>query len=98
MKTVDIFLATRKDIEQVIGDTAQGTAAPLELLTTPMEVVEQSSKELDPLFKDGQKRLNPIEANEFWSKAASTLKAPSKPDMLSYDQARQLGLTPEDES
>ncbi len=36
--------------------------------------------------------------NEFWDKAADKQKAPSNPDMLSYEQAKQLGLTPEDES
>jgi hypothetical protein len=33
---------------------------------------------------------------DFWNKAAQQQKASTKPDMLSYEQARQLGLTPED--
>ena len=33
----------------------------------------------------------------FWSKAADKHKAPTDPDRLSYDQAKQLGLAPEDE-
>jgi hypothetical protein len=36
--------------------------------------------------------------DEFWDKAAGEHKAPSKPDMLTYEQAKQLGLAPEDES
>ncbi|MDP2995729.1 MAG: response regulator [Anaerolineales bacterium] len=102
LKTVDIFSAARKNIEQVIGETAQGTSATQEPLTTPLprartgttEVVEQSMKELAPLFKDAKKKLKPAEVNEFWNKAADKYKAPSKPDMLSYEQAKQLGLGP----
>jgi hypothetical protein len=36
--------------------------------------------------------------NDYWDEAASNQKAVSNPDMLSYEQAKQLGLTPEDES
>jgi CheY-like chemotaxis protein len=105
-KTVNIFSAARKNIEPVIGETAQGNLATQEPLITPLpraragttEVVEQSTKELEPLFKGAKKKLKPAEVNEFWSKAIDKHKTPSKPDMLSYEQAKQLGLTPEDES
>lgn len=98
MKTVDIFSAARKNIEQVIGETMQGFSAIQEPLPIPAEAVEQGGKELEPLFKDAKKKLKTTEVNEFWNKAAGEHKAPSKPDMLSYEQAKQLGLAPEDES
>ncbi len=98
LKTVDIFSAARKNIEPVIGETAQGALATQEPLTLPSEVVEQSTKELEPLFKNAKKKLKSAEVNEFWSKAADKHQTPSKPDMLSYEQAKQLGLAPEDES
>jgi CheY-like chemotaxis protein len=98
LKTVNIFSAARKNIEQVFGETAQGTPATQEPPTTPLEVVEQSTKEMEPLFKDAKKKLKPAEVDEFWSKAADEHKSPSKPDMLSYEQAKQLGLAPEDKS
>jgi len=97
-KTIVVFSAARKNIEQVIGQTAPGLLATQEPPTTPLEVVEQSIKEMEPLFKDAKKRLKPAEVNEFWNKAADKHKAPSKPDMLSYEQAKRLGLAPEDES
>jgi hypothetical protein len=50
------------------------------------------------LFKDAKKKLKPAEVNEFWNNAADKHQALSHPDMLSYDQAKQLGLAPEDES
>jgi len=40
----------------------------------------------------------PSEVNEFWNNATNEHKAPSKPDMLSYEQAKKLGLAPEDKS
>jgi len=98
LKMVDIFSAARKKIEQLIGETSQGTPTTKEPLTTPLENVEQSTKEMEPMFKDAKKKLKPAEVDEFWSKAADEHKAPSKPDMLSYDQAKQLGLAPEDKS
>ena len=97
-KTVDIFSAARKEIEQVIGEISPETAATQEQLATPLEGIEQATKELEPLFKDAKKKIKTAELNEFWDKAVDAHIAPTKPDMLSYEQARQLGLTPEDES
>ena len=98
LKTVDIFLAARKSIEQVIGETGLGASAIEEPLIPPLDAVEQSSIELEPLFEDAKTKLKPAEVDDFWNKAADEHKAPSKPDMLSYEQAKQLGLAPEDES
>ncbi len=98
LKTVDIFSAARKNIEQVIGETAQGTSAAQEPLIPPFEEIEQRMKEMEPLFKDVKKKLNSAEVNEFWNNAADKHKTLAKPDMLSYEQAKQLGLAPEDES
>ncbi len=63
----------------------------------PADVVEKSAKELEPLLKDAKKKLKTSEVNDFWDKAVDSHKAPTKPDMLSYEQAKQLGLAPEDE-
>lgn len=98
LKTVEIFTSTRFDIERVIGETIKGISAAREPHTVPLDLDEQGLKEMEPLFKDAKKKLKPTEVNEFWKKAADTHKAPSKPDVLSYDQAKQLGLAPKDES
>ncbi len=63
-----------------------------------MEAVEQSLREMAPLFKEARKKLKTADLNDFWDKAADQQKAPTKPDMLSYDQAKQLGLAPEEKS
>jgi DNA-binding response OmpR family regulator len=98
LKTVDVFSAVRKTIEPVLGEVASGTPLTPEPLTTPLETLEQSAKELEPLLKGLKKKLKPAEVDDFWDKAAHKQKAPTKPDMLSYDQAKQLGLAPEDET
>jgi hypothetical protein len=100
MKTVSIFSSARPAIEQVIGEAPPppGTPATQEPMTTPLEIIEQSTKELEPLFKEAKKKFKAHEVNDFWNKAADKHKAPSKPDMLSYEQAKQLGLAPEDEA
>ena len=98
LNSIDIFSEARKNIERGIRETNRGNSAVEEPPTTPLQVVEQSMKEMEPLFTDEQKKLKPAEVNEFWNKAADKQKAPSNPDMLSYEQAKQLGLTPEDKS
>jgi hypothetical protein len=49
-------------------------------------------------LKESRKKIKSTEVDAFWNKAVDEHKAPIKPDMLTYDQARQLGLTPKDES
>ena len=98
MRTVDIFSATRKNIGNVLAKTGQDPVVALKPVAPPVEVVDSRMKELEPLFKDAKKKIKTAELNEFWDKAVDAHIAPIKPDMLSYEQARQLGLTPEDES
>lgn len=100
LKTVNTFSRSCGLIEQVLGMSA-GTEKPVKVekvtTKTPTEAVEKSAKEMEPLFKEAKKKIKPGEADAFWSKAADKHKAPAKPDMLSYEQAKQLGLAPEDE-
>lgn len=98
LKKIDIFSSARRTIEPVLGENPTGTPAHHEALTMPVEAVEQSLREMAPLFKQSRKKVNTAELDKFWDKAADEQKAPTKPDMLSYDQAKQLGLAPEDES
>ncbi len=98
LKTVDVFSTARTIIEAALGEIASGTPVTPEPLMMPMETLEQSAEELEPLLKGPKKKPKPAEVDDFWDKAAHKHKAPTKPDMLSYDQAKQLGLTPEDET
>jgi CheY-like chemotaxis protein len=98
LNSIEVFSEARENIEQGIRAMNQGISAVEEPPTTPLTVVEQTMEEIEPLFMDEQPKLKPAEVNDYWDEAASNQKAISNPDMLSYDQAKQLGLTPEDES
>jgi Response regulator containing CheY-like receiver, AAA-type ATPase, and DNA-binding domains len=96
--TIDVFTEARKNVERGISETNQENTALDEPPTTPSPAAEHTIKEMEPLFTEEQQKLEPGEVNDYWNEAASVQKAPSDPDMLSYEQAKQLGLTPEDES
>ncbi|MEW6093044.1 MAG: response regulator [Chloroflexota bacterium] len=99
LRTVEIWSSVRPTIEKAVGEITQPvivTKAVQEPLPPPLEAVESSAKEMEPLFKDARKKLKSADVDEFWNKAAKKHKAPTKPDMLTYEQAKQLGLTPED--
>lgn len=55
--------------------------------------------EMDLLFKQAKKqKMKTDELDAFWGEAAvKHSNAPTNPDVLSYDQARQLGLMPDEE-
>ncbi|MRR37195.1 response regulator [bacterium] len=97
LKTIEVFSAARETIRKNLPEKINPPEAAQEPVTTPAETVEKSIRELEPLLKEAKKKMKPAEVNEFWDKAAHQHKAPTKPDMLSYDQAKQLGLTPEEE-
>jgi CheY-like chemotaxis protein len=64
----------------------------------PSEEEKEPSSDLDALFTGGKKKLDPSEVNSFWEDAVEKNGvAPLDPDKLSYQQARQLGLIPEEE-
>jgi DNA-binding response OmpR family regulator len=100
-KSMDLLSSARLAIEASLGEKGSPVTARRthqEPVITPLEAVEISARDLEPLFKEGRKKLKPAEVDDFWNKAARKQKAPTKPDMLSYEQARQLGLTPEDDA
>ncbi len=108
LNTVDIFTSSRVSIEKLIGEKVpmprtvpelKGKKGSKEKETTQPagESADKKAKELEPLLKEAKKKLKPSEVDAYWDKAAHKHKAPTKPDMLSYDQAKQLGLAPKDE-
>ena len=98
LKTVELFTTASKELEPALGQIPAGIPAYVEPPTVPTEALEQGGGDLEPLLSHAKKKLKPAELNDFWDKAADSHKAPAKPDMLSYEQAKQLGLAPEDES
>jgi CheY-like chemotaxis protein len=98
LRTMDIFSTARKNIQKIIGAKSLGKSAIQEPPTIPSKTVEQSFNEMESLLDNADERLKPTEANEFWEKAVDNHKVISKPDMLSYEQAKKLGLAPKEES
>ncbi len=99
------FMAGREAIEKSLGESAPGPRTAKAgrgrekgAVEPAAEAVEKNDKDLEPLLKEPKKKLKPAEVDAFWEKAAHKHKAPAKPDMLSYEQAKQLGLAPKDES
>jgi two-component system, response regulator, stage 0 sporulation protein F len=61
---------------------------------------ESATREFDDLFLRGKnKKIKTSEADAFWDEAAEKHgNPPLRPDMLSYEQAEQLGLTPKSDT
>ncbi len=71
-------------------------APPVEPVVPAEETA--SAEELEALLvKTGKPKLKPSDVNDFWEKAVDGKDTGelSNPDMLSYDQASRLGLTPD---
>jgi DNA-binding response OmpR family regulator len=98
LEKVGIFSAARNSIEALLVKSPAEAHITQESLSIPQETIEQGMQEMAPLFNKAKKKLKPADVNDFWDKAADEHKSPTKPDMLSYDQAKQLGLTPEEKS
>lgn len=94
---------------QLLADSRQALLQALEAIGASVALVEPAApagkkaveevrteplEDLEPLLK-AKKKLKPQELDAFWEEAVDKTKAPTKPDMLSYEQAKQLGLTPE---
>ena len=99
LTAVNAFSTARGAITQSLS--AMGAAAAIvEPAASPAakpateNVATEPLTDLEPLLKS-KKKLKTEELDAFWSEAAGKSKAPTKPDMLSYEQAKQLGLTPE---
>jgi hypothetical protein len=60
---------------------------------------EPPSVEMEAMFKEaGRKKIKSEEMDAFWNQAAEKHgNAPTNPDVISYEQARQLGLAPGEE-
>jgi CheY-like chemotaxis protein len=103
LDTVTALLAVRGEVKKALkymgvapvvsddDDEEQSAPKYVEPLT------QTTTSEIDALLR-AQKKLNTDELEEFWSAAASKQgNVPSNPDVITYEQARQLGLAPGEE-
>lgn len=100
LQNINHFTAARKAIEVSLMEL-DGPTIPY-IKETPVEKelemdYEGLGEDLAHLFMDMKKKVKTDELNAFWSDAVEGQPAaPTHADDLSYDQARKLGLTPED--
>jgi CheY-like chemotaxis protein len=97
-KTIDIFLAGRKNIDQLTSEQSMNSLNAKQPPSTALEEERQNVQEFEPLLKKAKKKHRTGALNAFWNKAIDQHIAPVEPDMLSYEQAKKLGLAPKDES
>lgn len=104
LELIDAMMILKSEVEHVL--TQMGVAQPIfeeetdyeegEELLEDQIVDEIVTAELEDLFKQ-KKKIKPDEAESFWEDAVDNqIALPLDANKLSYEQAQQLGLTPED--
>jgi len=107
MDTGQAMVALRNEVEKsldsigVTGELPAGPEAPAPALAASSEKKAKSpapaSPELQALLKGAQHKLTEDEADSYWDQAAEQRSdIPINPDVLTYEQARQMGLTPDE--
>jgi DNA-binding response OmpR family regulator len=80
-----------------IPETRRKQPEPEPVLEPETIPVAATPEELANLLEGSAGKLKQDEVDDFWNTASSDNKVSSdNPDVLSYDQAHQMGLTPED--
>jgi len=102
IEVVSEFSQTRQAVGQILVELS--APPPVSLKHRPAGKEKPAAPEpepevVEPIFKDSKKKIKPDEMEAFWSDAAEKQKSvPITPDVITYEQARKLGLTPEDEA
>ena len=100
LETVSAMMAVRDEVKKTLK---QMGVAPVvmddeeeqEVKPKYVEPVTQTTSMEIEMLLQSKKKLTTDELEAFWSDAADKQSSvPTNPDVLSYDQARQLGLTP----
>jgi CheY-like chemotaxis protein len=102
LETVSAMLALRDEVKKalkyigvapVVSDAKEQQGDPK--YSEPL--TQRTVMEIDTLLK-GKKKITTDELEAFWNEAAAKQsKVPTNPDVITYDQARQLGLAPGEE-
>lgn len=103
LETVRAMLAVRNEVKKALKQIG---VAPIVSDDVEEEqedpkysepVTQTTSAEIDTLLKK-KKNMSTDELEDYWEDAASKQgSVPTNPDVITFDQARQLGLAPEEE-
>lgn len=103
LDTMEAIFALRKEVERALrsmGVTAElkePASAPKKKSKTGGLPASPPSPEMEALLKSAKKKVKQNEMDDFWSKAAEKHAGKStNPEVISYEQARKMGLTPEE--
>ncbi len=101
LKVVDAMLAARKAMEKALRmmgmPTVLAEADAAEELPAPMSAAANVlTQDIENLFSQSKKqKIKGKDADAFWDEAVEKHgNPPLHPDMISYEQAKQLGLAP----
>jgi len=103
LKTVEATLFVRGDVENVLQSlgvsappiTTEATIAEPEALPMLDEQEPEPEVDLDELFATASKKSKVKDVDAFWDDAVEKAGSiPTNPDVITFDQARKLGLNP----
>jgi CheY-like chemotaxis protein len=102
LQTVQDMLSVRENVENILQSLGVGTAPVMtEPVTAEPEVLTPDFEEplpevdLDALFSSTGDKSKIQDVDAFWDQAAEKSgNVPTNPDVISFDEARKLGLTP----
>jgi hypothetical protein len=106
LETVSAMLAVRDEVKRTLKDMG---VAPVvadddddeeiqEELKYSEPLTQRTTDEIELLLQGKKKKMSTDELEAFWTDAADKQSAvPSNPDVITYEQARQLGFAPGEE-
>jgi len=90
---LDAFDAWRRAVGIHRAEAEASEAEGVQMISASVNVPTQDIEDL--LIKVKNQKFKPQEADAFWDEAVEKHgNPPLKPDMISYEQAKRLGLTP----
>ncbi len=103
LDTVNAMLAVRDEVKRslkymgIAPVVSEGDEDEQGVSTYVEPVTQTTALEIETLLKS-KKKITTDELEAFWENAAAKQgRVPTNPDVITYDQARQLGLAPGDE-
>lgn len=99
LKVVESMSAARASIEKALRSMGMPTAPAEPEATAPMTPVSAANnvptQAIENLFEQKKQPIKPGDADAFWDAAVEKHgNPPLQPDVISYEQAKQLGLAP----
>ena len=101
MQTVEGMLFVRGDIENILQSLGVSPVLPApeeEMIIAeeiPLSDTRETEVDLDALFANAGKNTKVKDVDAFWDEAVEKSKnVPTAPDVITFDQARKLGLDP----